>query len=310
MELEKFSRQLRLLLLLVKNRKQTIDEVSAQLGMSRRSMYRYIDAFRKLGFIIKKEGMVYRIDHESDFLQALVQGIQFTEEEALIIARTVNSVYDNSPEMRSLRDKLAHIYNIDALTRYEDNNQMAFNLSQIYRCIREERVAMFRDYSDENSVKPKNHIVEPYIYMASTHEVRCYDLTTKSNRSFKVDNIGIVETFDLLWSNKALHTPYHTDLFGFSGEKHMHVSLLLTPQATAWLLRSNSDAQRDLTLQDGNCQKLDTLVCSYEGVARFVLSMYDEVQIVDSPELQAYVDNEVAKLLQKNAKASAKLKKA
>lgn len=131
MELEKFSRQLRLLLLLVKNRKQTIDEVSAQLGMSRRSMYRYIDAFRKLGFIIKKEGMVYRIDHESDFLQALVQGIQFTEEEALIIARTVNSVYDNSPEMRSLRDKLAHIYNIDALTRYEDNNQMAFNLSQI-----------------------------------------------------------------------------------------------------------------------------------------------------------------------------------
>lgn len=67
MELEKFSRQLRLLLLLVKNRKQTIDEVSAQLGMSRRSMYRYIDAFRKLGFIIKKEGMVYRIDHESDF---------------------------------------------------------------------------------------------------------------------------------------------------------------------------------------------------------------------------------------------------
>ena len=54
MELEKFSRQLRLLLLLVKNRKQTIDEVSAQLGMSRRSMYRYIDAFRKLGFIIKK----------------------------------------------------------------------------------------------------------------------------------------------------------------------------------------------------------------------------------------------------------------
>lgn len=295
MELEKFSRQLRLLLLLVKNRKQTIDEVSAQLGMSRRSMYRYIDAFRKLGFIIKKEGMVYRIDHDSDFLQALVQGIQFTEEEALIIARTVNSVYDNSPEMRSLRDKLAHIYNIDALTRYEDNNQMAFNLSQIYRCIREERVAMFRDYSDENSVKPKNHIVEPYIYMASTHEVRCYDLTTKSNRSFKVDNIGIVETFDL---------------FGFSGEKRMHVSLLLTPQATAWLLRSNCDAQRDLTLQDDNRQKLDTLVCSYEGVARFVLSMYDEVQIVDSPELQAYVDNEVAKLLQKNAKASAKLKKA
>ena len=90
----------------------------------------------------------------------------------------------------------------------------------------------------------------------------------------------------------------------------MHVSLLLTPQATAWLLRSNSDAQRDLTLQDDNRQKLDTLVCSYEGVARFVLSMYDEVQIVDSPELQAYVDNEVAKLLQKNAKASANLKKA
>lgn len=67
MELEKLARQLRLMLILTQNRRLTIDEVSAQIGISRRSIYRYVDAFRNMGFIVKKEGQIYRIDHESAF---------------------------------------------------------------------------------------------------------------------------------------------------------------------------------------------------------------------------------------------------
>ena len=130
MELEKLARQLRLMLILTQNRRLTIDEVSAQIGISRRSIYRYVDAFRNMGFIVKKEGQIYRIDHESAFLQDLVKGLQFTEEEALTIARSINSIYDNSPEMRRLRDKMAHLYDIEALSRHGVNNLMAFNLCQ------------------------------------------------------------------------------------------------------------------------------------------------------------------------------------
>lgn len=181
MELEKLARQLRLMLILTQNRRLTIDEVSAQIGISRRSIYRYVDAFRNMGFIVKKEGQIYRIDHESAFLQDLVKGLQFTEEEALTIARSINSIYDNSPEMRRLRDKMAHLYDIDALSRHGVNNLMAFNLCQVYRCIREERVALFKNYRDENNQSVNNYIVS--LTSLWLQRMRCTVLTLQVRRT-------------------------------------------------------------------------------------------------------------------------------
>ncbi|MBL6467283.1 MAG: HTH domain-containing protein, partial [Prevotellamassilia sp.] len=43
MELEKFARQLRLMVLLTQNYTMTIEEVGQKLCMSRRTIYRYID---------------------------------------------------------------------------------------------------------------------------------------------------------------------------------------------------------------------------------------------------------------------------
>lgn len=52
MELEKLGRQLRLMVLLTQNRTLSVEEIGQRLGMSRRSIYRYVDAFKNLGFII------------------------------------------------------------------------------------------------------------------------------------------------------------------------------------------------------------------------------------------------------------------
>ena len=67
MELEKFSRQLHLLEMLTADRFMTVDEIGKKLEMSRRSIYRYMDSFKELGFIVRKEGTKYRIDHNSPF---------------------------------------------------------------------------------------------------------------------------------------------------------------------------------------------------------------------------------------------------
>ena len=112
MELEKFARQLRLMVLLTQNRMLTIEEVCSRVGMSRRSVYRYMDAFKEMGFIVRKEGTRYRLDHSSPFFGELVTGIQFTEAEGVALNQILNSVYNNSAEVRALREKLSHLYNI------------------------------------------------------------------------------------------------------------------------------------------------------------------------------------------------------
>ena len=71
MELDKFDRQLRLLLMLTQHRNLTVDDVSRQLSMSRRSIYRYIDSYKQMGFIVVKEGPRYHIDPESPFFKQI-----------------------------------------------------------------------------------------------------------------------------------------------------------------------------------------------------------------------------------------------
>ena len=110
MELEKFDRQLRLMVLLTQNRLLTIEDISRDLHMSKRSIYRYIEAFRQMGFIVIKEGTRYRIDHSSPFFHTITERIHFTTDEALVINQVLHSVIDHSPQMRHLREKLGMIY--------------------------------------------------------------------------------------------------------------------------------------------------------------------------------------------------------
>lgn len=69
MELDKFARQLRLMELLTHNYQYSIEEVSEKLKMSKRSIYRYIDAFKSMGFVVRKSGSKYRLDHSSPFFK-------------------------------------------------------------------------------------------------------------------------------------------------------------------------------------------------------------------------------------------------
>ena len=46
MKQEKFDRQLRLMVLLARNTELSVDDLGEQTGMSRRTIYRYLEAFR------------------------------------------------------------------------------------------------------------------------------------------------------------------------------------------------------------------------------------------------------------------------
>ena len=304
MELEKFARQLRLMVMLTQNRVVTVEEISETLGMSRRSIYRYIDLFRNMGFTVIKEGTCYRIDHTSPFFQNLSEKIHFSESEALTISRVLNSVYDNSVEVRHLREKLAYLYDSSVLARHGVDNSLAQNISRIFQAIREQRVVLFRNYKSASSGKVSNRIVEPYMFINQNNEVRCFELTSKTNKTFKVTRIEAIEQLDLLWSHTSEHAPFYNDLFGFTGEEKFKVSLLLDQLATSILLEEYSDSQRDLTLEADGRHRLNTEVCSYIGIGRFVLGLFDHIEIVDSPEFADYMQKRVEALKTKCASTS------
>lgn len=299
MELEKFDRQLRLMVLLTQNRRLSVDDISRELHMSRRSIYRYIEAFRQMGFIVRKVGTRYSIDHESPFFKNITERIHFSTDEAMTINQVLNSVLDNSPQVRHLREKLAALYDCKVLAKHGVDDHIAHNLSALYRAIQTECVAVLRGYTSPHSNQVSDRIVEPYLFLAENSEVRCYEIATGMNKTFKLARAKSVELLDLLWAHKDEHAPFFIDLFHFSGERRFPVKLLLGPLATSLLLEEFPAAEEQLSLCDDGRHLLETDVCSFKGVGRFVLGLFDDVEVVDSPEFQQYLNARIKDLTKK-----------
>lgn len=287
------------MLLLTQNNSLSVEDISERLNMSRRSIYRYIDAFKTMGFIVKKNGARYSLSPNSPFFEKIATGLQFSEAEALTISQVLNSVYNNSVEVRHLREKLSNLYGTDVLARHGVDNRMAIKINRLFTAIQEERVVMLRNYVSPSSGKTSNRIVEPYIFVNSNSEVRCFELNSNMNKTFKVNRAESVELMPLLWSHKNEHVAFFNDLFGFSGEQRMKVSLLLGQLSMSVLLEEFPDAQRQISTQADNRYRFDTEVCSYKGIGRFVLGMYEDIEIVDSPEFKNYIEEKIKIFSQK-----------
>ena len=299
MELEKLGRQLQLMLLLTQNTAYSVEEIGKNLGMSRRTIYRYLDVFKNLGFVVKKSGTRYRLDYTSPFFRRLSSGVSFTEDEAMTISQILNSVYDNSQQIRALRKKLMRIYEPELLARHGVSEQYATNISTLFDCIREERVCILRGYDSPSSGKKTDRIVEPYLFLNENSEVRCYEIATQMNKTFKIGRMQSVQPLDLLWANKAEHKPFYTDLFHFSGEERHMVTLMLGRLATSLLLEEFPAAESHLISEKNGRHRLETEVCSYKGIGRFVMGLADDIEVVDSPEFSAYLRERVASLQDK-----------
>lgn len=296
MELEKFDRQLKLMILLTQNRSLSLDDISNKLGISKRSIYRYLDLFSEMGFVVVKEKKHYRLDHSSPFFREITDKIHFTQDEAITLNHVLNAVYDNSPQVRHLRAKLAQLYDYKALAGHEVDSRVAKNRATLFDAVRLERMVLLRKYTSPHSGKVSNRIVEPYLFLSENTEVRCFELASGLNKTFKISRAESVEMLDMLWSNKDKHQPIYTDLFHFSGEQVIPVTLLLGPLAASVLLEEYPAAESQLQMQDDGRQLLTTNVCSLKGIGRFVLGLFDDVEVVDSPQLMKYLQ-EKTKLL-------------
>lgn len=299
MDKERFDRQLRLLVLLTQDRDTDIDSLSRELQMSRRSIYRYIETFRELGFVVEKRGNRYRVSPSSPFFRRITERIHFTEDEALTINQVLNAVYDRSPQVRHLRQKLSSLYDFDVLARHGVDEHIARNLASLYDAVKLERVAVLRGYVSPSSGKVSDRMVEPYMFLSENSEVRCYELATGMNKTFKISRAERVDLLDMLWIHKEAHQPFYTDMFGFSGEQLFPVRLVLGDLSARLLLEEVPSVASQLALLDDGRYRLHARVCSYKGVGRFVLGLCDDVEVESPRDFKDYLRARIRFLTQK-----------
>jgi len=115
MDQPKLERLLRLMKMLTANNSLTVDEIADKLGISSRSVYRYIDTFREAGFVIKKSNNCPKLDKSSPYFKDISRLIHFTEEEAYILKSAIESIDENNLLKQNLKKKLYTVYDYNIL---------------------------------------------------------------------------------------------------------------------------------------------------------------------------------------------------
>lgn len=289
MELQKFSRQLRLMTLLAENTSLTVAQIADRLDITPRSVYRYIGLFKEAGFIVAHERDIYCIDRNSPFFKRITGNITFSEDEAITVAQLLYSVADNSTQIKNLRAKLERLYNYGVLEAHDADRQLADNISLLYDAVKEHRIAVLKSYRSHHGESVSDRIVEPYQFLNANDDIRCYEMASGKNKTFKISRIGAVELVDLNWSYEQMHDSLFTDVFGFSGKPVGEICMLLSPRAAGLLCEDYPAARAFLGESSGGMRRISAEVCGYLAPMRFVFGLYGDITVEGSDDFITFL---------------------
>lgn len=295
MDQPKIERMLRLMKILTANTLYTVDEIAERLSMSRRTIYRYIDTFREAGFVIKKSGNHIRLDKESPHFKDISQLVHFTEEEAVILKRAIENIDDTNLLKQNLKRKLYSVYDnkilADTIVRGSNSN----NVHALIEAIEEHRQVELVGYRSAHGGAVKDRHVEPFAFTTNYVQVWCYDIESGSCKLFKLSRIESVRVLDAEWQHAAEHEKAQIDIFRMNGKEPKSVKLELGILAHNLILEEFPLSENYLSQIGKDRWLLQTEVRNYAGVARFVIGLMDDIKIVDTPELEQYLADYVAK---------------
>ena len=291
---------LRLMKMMSGNTNYTIEELASKLGMSYRSVYRYIDTFKASGFVIEKlQKNVYKVGKMPRSHVDMSKLIYFSEEEAYLVNSMIDGLHPTNQLKIDLKKKLSAIYSCTSIANYVHSEDTASNIQELEKAVREKKKVILKAYESANSKGVSNRFVEPFEFTTNCIDIWGFDLEKKECRVFKISRISSVVVLEDYWTNEDKHQKSKTDCFRMSSFEQTPVKLELSLRAKNLLLEEYPLAQTDLKEMGGRWI-LDTMVSNMAGVGRFVIGLADEVKIIDSPALEDYIRKFVNNYLKKN----------
>lgn len=296
MDQPKLERLLRLMKMLTANVEYSVDDLADRLDMSRRTIYRYIDTFREAGFVIKKHGNYIRLDKESPHFKDISQLVHFTEEEAVILRRAIESIDDTNLLKQNLKRKLYSVYDSGTLADTIVKGSNSSNVHSLIEAIENHKQVILHNYASSHSIRDRK--VEPFGFTTNYVNVWCFDTEDNRCKIFKTARIGKVELCDTDFQHTELHKENFIDIFRMiatEGGEPITVKLLLGRLAYNLIMEEYPLSEKYITKQDASHWLLDTKVANLQGVGRFTIGLMDDIKIIESPELKEYINNYINK---------------
>ncbi|MDD4748314.1 MAG: WYL domain-containing protein [Salinivirgaceae bacterium] len=297
MEQPKIERLLRLIQLLIGNRRNT-NELAQILGCAQRTVQRDIETLGNVGFVVEhRSRSIPFLTPQQGSLKEISDLIHFSKEEAYILHRAIDSIDDGTAMKQNLKGKLYNLYNYPWLADVVVNPELSNVVHNLMEAIDEEMSVVLKSYRSANSNVVSNRQVEPFQFTTNFEQVWCYCPTADQCKLFKTARIGSVEVLHQPWQHKAKHIDAQIDVFRISGQEYIgKAKLELNVRAYSLLIEEYPLAEQFVTPIGENSYLFEAPVCSYEGVCRFVLGLFPDIHILGDQGLKTCITEKIDKI--------------
>lgn len=287
-----YAKQLDLLAMLIDGDSHTADELCQVLGTTRRNLYYYFSFLRDYGFeLVRTSGGKYYIGPHSPFFRNIARSVDFTSQEVSYLFSLLAGTGDKSPLQHSVKRKLERFYGLSGFVDDATRRRVISHAEILNKAIAQRKIVLLKDYSSPHSKTVSTRVVEPFLFLNEQADIRCYELSSHTNKTFKLSRIGSVVITDADWAFADSHKQVYTDIFLFSGDTRHHISLRMGQLSHNLMLEEYPQSERCFTQEDDSHWLFTTDVVSYLGIGRFVLGLFSDIQIIGDEGFKMYVRN-------------------
>lgn len=286
---------LEILMLLSGNFGYTINEIADKFQTTSRTIYRYMDTFKEVGFKVIKQDGFFRIDKKDSKFRDLSELVHFTKEEAILLSRAIHLISDENKFKSDLYEKLYYLFDKDSIANNLISREHSDNALKLKKVVSSGETVILKNYSSSNSNTQKDRNVEPFEFTSIYDSVWAYDLEDKRCKTFKIARIGEVIFTGENQVFREFHIKKDIDVFKFNGDERINISFNMTQTAYNLLIEEYPLSEKYITEKDSNNFLFNGWVTSFIGISRFLLGLMDEVSINIPDSLRQYLNSKISK---------------
>lgn len=242
----------------------------------------------------QKDGK-YWVEAEDKPTQMLANLLHFSEEEAYILAKSIDAIDGRAIPATRLKQKLVAFLNHDKAVETYLKKEKPEMVSEINNAIRNKKQVLLVNYASGNSQTVRDRRVEPFGFNDDFNLVWAFDIDIKKNRQFKICRIEDVYETPFPWEFERLHHSEPVDVFRNTGELNKQVEFELNLRARNLLVEEYPLAEKFIAEIATNRFLFKAPVAKNEGPGRFVLGIAEDIRLIGDDGFLEFVKEKINK---------------
>lgn len=193
----------------------------------------------------------------------------------------------------NIRQKLARSFNLPDAVNPELQRRMNDCVAKLREAMATRKMVVLHKYASPHSNTVTDRIVEPYQLMNDERDVRCHEIRSHENKTFRLSRMESVEIIDVPWTFDDRHKQMYTDMFMFTGEQRYTVKMRMGLLSYNLMVEEYPQSAKCFTADGDTVWVFEGEVVSFLGIGRFVLGLYEDIEVIGCEEFKAYLAEKI-----------------